>query len=50
MPTMVGTPDAIHLATALDVAGALRKRLTMATHDQQLGRAARASGLEVVGL
>lgn len=48
MPTALGSLDAIHLATALE----LRTRapgLVLATHDRQLARAARASGLEVVG-
>jgi predicted nucleic acid-binding protein len=50
LPTMLGTLDAIHLATALlwrDHAGA---DLVMATHDGALGLAARASGLRVIGL
>jgi len=50
LPTMLGTLDAIHLATALlwrDHTGA---DLVMATHDGALGLAARASGLRVIGL
>ncbi len=50
MPTVVGTLGGLHLATALEVAASISERLAMATHDHQLGRAARASGLEVVGL
>jgi uncharacterized protein len=49
MPTALGTLDAIHLATALlwkDRSGA---GLVMATHDEALATAARASGLRVVG-
>jgi predicted nucleic acid-binding protein len=50
MPTELGTLDAIHLATALlwkDMTGGL---LTMATHDQALGVAAKAHGLPLAGL
>ena len=50
MPTTLGTLDAIHLATALlyrEHAGA--PDLVLATHDTQLGIAARASGLPVIG-
>lgn len=50
LPLPLGTLNAIHLATALvwidDNGGAL----TMATHDEALGAAARASGLRVIGL
>ena len=48
MATVVGTLDAIHLATAQDVAIS-RPGLVLATHDRQLARAARASGLDVYG-
>lgn len=48
MPTALGTLDALHLATALELAPA-HPSLTLATHDRQLARAARASGLEVCG-
>ena len=50
LPTALGTLDAIHLATALlwkDRSGA---DLAMATHDDALATAARASGLRVLGL
>ena len=50
MPTALGTLDAIHLATALlwkDRSGA---DLVMATHDEALAMAARASGLRVLGV
>jgi predicted nucleic acid-binding protein len=50
MPTVLGSLDAIHLATALEVAAARNGQLVLATHDEQLGRAARASGLEVWGV
>lgn len=49
LPTALGTLDAIHLATALlwkDRSGA---DLVMATHDDALAMAARASGLRVLG-
>ncbi len=49
MPTTVGTLDAIHLATALELAER-NEELVVATHDRQLGRAALASGLAVCGL
>ncbi len=49
MPTTLGSLDAIHLATALELAAKRAPGLVLATHDRQLARAARASGLEVVG-
>ncbi|RME20569.1 MAG: PIN domain-containing protein [Deltaproteobacteria bacterium] len=50
MPTVIGTLDAIHLATALELAReAGMKDLVLATHDVQLARAARASGLVAIG-
>lgn len=49
-PTPLGTLDAIHLATALAWREASGEALTMATHDKALGMAARAVGLEVVGI
>lgn len=50
MPTVVGSLDAVHLATALELAATRRDPLVLATHDEQLGRAARASGLDVLGV
>lgn len=50
MPTTLGSLDAVHLATALELARFLGVRLVVATHDVQLARAARASGLEVCGV
>ncbi|MGH9347274.1 MAG: PIN domain-containing protein [Vicinamibacterales bacterium] len=50
MPTELGTLDAIHLATALLWKEMTGVTLTMATHDEALGLAARAHGLSVVGL
>ena len=49
MPTVVGTLDAIHLATALELREFLDSPLVLATHDDQLARAALASGLDVIG-
>lgn len=49
MPTVVGSLDAIHLATALELADAIADELVFATHDDQLARACRASGLAVIG-
>lgn len=49
LPTELGTPDAIHLATALLWREQSGGDLVMATHDAALATAARASGLAVVG-
>ena len=49
MPTVLGSLDAIHLATALELKRALAPKIVVATHDAQLARAARACGLNVVG-
>lgn len=49
MPTTLGTLDAIHLATALMWSEHSGSPLVMATHDQLLATAARASGLRVIG-
>ncbi len=48
-PTALGSLDAIHLATALELAATRAPGLVLAAHDRQLARAARASGLEVCG-
>ena len=49
--TVIGTLDAIHLASALVVqARGLAKLERLLTHDEQLGRAARACGFVVAGL
>jgi predicted nucleic acid-binding protein len=50
LPTALGTLDAIHLATALLWRERFGTDLVMATHDDALGTAARASGLRVIGL
>ncbi len=49
MPTVLGSLDALHLATALELARELDAPIPLATHDAQLARAARASGLAVIG-
>lgn len=50
LPTSLGTLDAIHLATALLWREETGSGLVLATHDAALGRAARSSGLPVIGL
>lgn len=49
-PTPLGTLDAIHLTTALAWRAGKTPDLILATHDQQMARAAQAVGLEVVGV
>lgn len=49
-PTLIGALDAIHLATALLWRERTGRDLVMATHDAELARAARASGLHVIGV
>jgi predicted nucleic acid-binding protein len=49
LPTALGTLDAIHLVTALMWRDELETDLAMATHDQALAQAARASGLKAIG-
>ena len=48
-PTLLGTLDAIHLASALVVRDRFED-LSLATHDQELAIAARAVGFEVHGV
>lgn len=50
MPTALGTLDAIHLATALLWKERSGSDLVMATHDDGLATASRASGLRVIGV
>ena len=50
LPTSLGTLDAIHLATALLWKDRIGADLMMATHDEALAIAARASGLRVIGV
>ncbi len=49
-PVILGTLDAIHLATALVWRERSGTDLVMATHDASLGLAARAVGFRVTGL
>jgi predicted nucleic acid-binding protein len=49
-PTPLGTLDAIHLSTAIAWRDSRAVALTVATHDKSLATAARATGLEVVGI
>lgn len=49
LPTVLGTLDAIHLATALLWQDVEAEAVSFATHDLALARAARACGLAVVG-
>lgn len=48
-PTPLGTLDAIHLTTALAWREAHHPALVVATHNAQLGIAARACGFDVLG-
>jgi predicted nucleic acid-binding protein len=48
-PTLLGSLDAIHLATALLVRTRI-KDLHFATHDGEVGTAARAMGFKVLGM
>ena len=48
-PTVVGTLDAIHLATALAIRE-IENLDYLLTHDSQLGTAARSLGFEVLGI
>jgi uncharacterized protein len=49
LPTALGTLDAIHLATALLWKERTGADLVMATHDEGLATASRASGLRIIG-
>ena len=49
-PTPLGTLDAVHLATALVWRDRMRQELVMATHDGGLAIAARAFGIQVLGV
>lgn len=50
LPTVIGTLDAIHLATAVLWRESRDPDLVMATHDRALALAARASGFPVIGV
>jgi len=49
MATVIGTLDAIHLASAILCSERKASGLSFATHDRQQARAARAMGLPVIG-
>jgi predicted nucleic acid-binding protein len=49
LPTVLGTLDAIHLATALLWKERTSSDVVMATHDTALAVAAKATGLRVIG-
>lgn len=49
-PVPLGTLDALHLATALVVRDRRGHDVTVATHDAQLAAAARAVGLDAIGV
>jgi predicted nucleic acid-binding protein len=49
MGAVVGTLDAIHLATAMELRRELGASVTFATHDRQLATAARMNGFVVLG-
>lgn len=49
-PVALGTLDALHLASALSWREHLAEPVVLATHDARLGAAARALGLQTVGL
>lgn len=48
-PTVLGTMDAVHLASALLYVEQKKERLLFLTHDHRLAIAARALGLEISG-
>jgi predicted nucleic acid-binding protein len=50
LPVVLGTLDAIHLATALAWREVSETTLTFATHDARLATAARALGLHTIGV
>lgn len=49
LPTVIGTLDAIHLATAILVREQIQNDLLFLTHDRRQGIAAQAAGFEVRG-
>lgn len=50
LPVVLGTLDAIHLATAIAWREVTETDLTFATHDARLATAARALGLHTIGV
>lgn len=49
LPIALGTLDAIHLTSAITWRNSIKVELTFMTHDERLGKAARASGFVVLG-
>jgi uncharacterized protein len=49
LPTVLRSLDGLHLATAMSLKISKREPEILATHDQALAIAARASGFEVIG-
>lgn len=49
LPVVIGTLDAIHLATALEWQLYTLESIVMGTHDKTLADAARACGIQVIG-
>ncbi len=49
-PTIIGTLDAVHLASALLLFEERNEKLIFLTHDQRLGLAAQAVGFDTLGL
>ena len=49
LPVVLGTLDALHLASALAWREHAEREVVLATHDARLGAAARALGLRTVG-
>jgi predicted nucleic acid-binding protein len=50
LPTPMGTLDSLHLATALVWRERTHRAFVMATHDRDLGLAARSFGIDVLGV
>jgi hypothetical protein len=49
LPVVLGTLDAIHLATALSIGASEEEQPILLTHDHQLGLAGKSMGLRVMG-
>ncbi|MBI4243609.1 MAG: type II toxin-antitoxin system VapC family toxin [Planctomycetes bacterium] len=49
LPVVIGTLDAIHLATALEWKLDESKNIIMGTHDKSLAEASKACGIKVIG-
>lgn len=48
-PTSLGTLDAIHLSTCISYQQRVGKEITLCSHDEGLKKAAKATGLNVLG-